>query len=152
MAAISPDPARVDDAKEESASRMQGVIPYLAMAGRASEACEFYGRAFGAAELGRMPLPDGSPGLMHAQIAVNGGALMLTDSGMETSDAGPPCRSFGHLQLVVDDGRRWWDRAVDAGCVVIAPYERQFWGDDWGLLEDPFGFRWGLLEPGGESA
>jgi PhnB protein len=28
------------------------------------------------------------------------------------------------------------------------PYERQFWGDDWGLLRDPFGVRWAILQPG----
>ena len=28
------------------------------------------------------------------------------------------------------------------------PYERQFWGDDWGLLQDPFGIRWAILQPG----
>ena len=58
---------------------------------------------------------------------------------------------FGHLQLVVADGQAWWDRAVAAGCKVIAPYERQFWGDDWGLLEDPFGLKWAILQPGAQA-
>jgi uncharacterized glyoxalase superfamily protein PhnB len=58
---------------------MNGVIPYLAMAGRAAEACDFYARAFGATELGRMPFPDGKPGLIHAQVEINRGALMMTD-------------------------------------------------------------------------
>ena len=54
---------------------MNGVIPYLLMVGRAAEACDFYARAFGAKGLGRMPFPDGKPGLIHAQIEINGGAL-----------------------------------------------------------------------------
>jgi len=136
------------------ANPMQGVIPYLAMAGRAGEACDFYARAFGAADLGRMPMPEGAPGLLHAQILINGGALMMTDSGM--NPGGAEHRSiqtdFGHLQLVVEDGRTWWDRAVAAGCTVLAPYERQFWGDDWGLLEDPFGIRWAILQSGADEA
>lgn len=128
---------------------MTGVIPYLAMAGRAAAACDFYARAFAATDMGRMPMPDGAAGLMHAQVAINGGALMMTDHGMEGGAAGPsPSYGFGHLQLVVADGRTWWDRAVAAGCTVLAPYERQFWGDDWGLLEDPFGLRWAILESG----
>ena len=45
----------------------------------------------------------------------------------------------------------WWDRAVGAGCTVEAPYERQFWGDDWGLLRDPFGLLWGVMQPGPEG-
>lgn len=127
------------------AALMNGVIPYLAMAGRAAEACDFYARAFAAQDTGRMPMPDGQPGLMHAQVTINGGSLMMTDH----AGSGPaPSYGFGHLQLVVADGRAWWDRAVAAGCTVLMPYERQFWGDDWGLLQDPFGIRWAVLETG----
>ncbi|MCG6122247.1 MAG: glyoxalase/bleomycin resistance/extradiol dioxygenase family protein [Microvirga sp.] len=130
------------------ANPMRGVVPYLAMAGRSGEACDFYVRAFAATEMGRMPMPDGAAGLMHAQIGVNGGCLMMTDH----VGGGPaPSTNFGHLQLVVEDGRAWWDRAVAAGCKTLAPYERQFWGDDWGLLEDPFGIKWGILQTGAQS-
>jgi PhnB protein len=52
-----------------------------------------------------------------------------------------------HLQLVVDDGGAWWNRAVGAGCKVTMPFEEMFWGDRWGLLEDPFGITWGIDEP-----
>ncbi|MFN3825569.1 MAG: VOC family protein [Pseudorhodobacter sp.] len=133
---------------------MQGVVPYLAMAGRAAEACDFYARAFGAEEAGRMPMPEGQPGLMHAQIFINGGALMMTDHGMNPggSDHRAIQTDFGHLQLVVADGRFWWDRAVAAGCTVLQPYERQFWGDDWGLVQDPFGLKWGILQTGAVAA
>jgi PhnB protein len=132
---------------------MNGVIPYLAMAGCAAEACDFYARAFGATELGRMPFPDGAPGLIHAQLEINGGALMMTDHSEygDGSDKASQRSGFGHLQLVVADGRAWWDRAVAAGCRVLAPYERQFWGDDWGLLEDPFGVKWAVLQTGPQT-
>lgn len=126
---------------------MQGVIPYLALPGQSGEAAEFYVKAFGAKDIGRMPMPDKPGQYMHLQLQINGGALMLTDY-MEMSSvsaAGPI--SAGHLQLVVPDGRAWWDRAVAAGCRVLAPYERQFWGDDWGLLSDPFGVKWAVLTP-----
>lgn len=126
------------------ATLMAGVIPYLAMGGRAADACDFYARAFAARDIGRMPMPDGAPGLIHAQVAINGGALMMTDHGGDAA----PSYGFGHLQLVVADGRTWWDRAVAAGCTVVAPYERQFWGDDWGLLADPFGIKWAILQTG----
>jgi PhnB protein len=134
-----------DTATRPGADLMQGVIPYLAMGGRAAEACDFYARAFGAEERMRMPAPDGAPGLMHAQVVINGGTLMMSDHGEG------PVPSFGHLQLVVAEGQRWWDRAVAAGCTVVMPYGRQFWGDDWGLLEDPFGLKWAVMQPGGEA-
>jgi PhnB protein len=51
----------------------------------------------------------------------------------------------------VADGRALWDRAVAAGCRVIAPDDRQFWGDDWGLLEDPFGIKWAVLQPAAQA-
>ena len=127
---------------------MRGVIPYLNYAGRAGEAADFYSRAFGATDLGRMPL-EGQPGAyMHVQVEINGGSLMMTDH--MGPDGAPPSTPMagGHLQLVVDDGRRWWDRAVAAGCTVVEPYAMQFWGDEWGLLADPFGVIWGVLQEG----
>lgn len=127
---------------------MQGVIPYLALPGQAGAAADFYAKAFGARDIGRMPF-EGRPGqFMHVQVEINGGALMLTDNDMMSSAVGgtdPIPR--GHLQLVVPDGQTWWDRAVAAGCTVAAPFERQFWGDTWGLLVDPFGLKWAVLTP-----
>ena len=128
-------------------SVMSGVIPYLGLSGRAGEALAFYERAFGATGTQTMPDPSDPARLMHGQTIVNGGALMLTDHGMADAPAGGPMQG-GHLQLVVGDGRTWWDRAVAAGCTIEMPYERQFWGDDWGLLRDPFGIRWAILQPG----
>lgn len=128
-----------------TAAVMRGVIPYLNLAGRAGEAADFYARAFAATDLGRMP--DETPGrFLHVQIEVNGGALMMTDH----AGTAAPSEGF-HLQLVVADGAAWWHRAVAAGCTVEAPYERQFWGDDWGLLRDPFRIRWAVLQPAPEA-
>ncbi|MGQ0564819.1 MAG: VOC family protein [Gemmobacter sp.] len=126
---------------------MKGVIPYLAMNGQAGVAADFYARAFGATDLGRMPIDDAPGKFMHVQVEINGGALMMIDHTMSSATDAPPMAS-GHLQLVVADGQVWWDRAVAAGCTVVAPYERQFWGDDWGLLADPFGIKWAVLTPG----
>ena len=50
-------------------------------------------------------------------------------------------------QLVVEDGDLWWNRAVEAGCTVVMPFEKMFWGDRWGLLADPFGLVWAIDEP-----
>lgn len=126
---------------------MQGVIPYLSLAGQAGAAADFYMKAFAAKDIGRMETP-GQPGhYMHLQVEINGGALMLTDHVGDGSPGGPPL-ARGHLQLVVDDGRDWYDRAVAAGCASVLPYERQPWGDDWGMVRDPFDILWAVLTPG----
>jgi PhnB protein len=130
---------------------MQGVIPYLALPGTAGAAADFYIRAFGATDMGRMPMADVPGQFMHVQVAINGGALMLTDHGMDQPRAPGPAIQNGHLQLVVADGQAWWDRAINAGCRVISPFERQFWGDDWGLLADPFDNHWAILQSGDAS-
>lgn len=124
---------------------MMGVIPYIGMHGRAAEAADFYARAFGARDLGRMPAEGEDGRLMHCQIEVNGGALMMTDM-RDTSRPVQSPQGF-HLQLVVVDGDAWWTRAVEAGCEVVMPFETMFWGDRWGLLRDPFGLEWAVNEP-----
>jgi PhnB protein len=129
---------------------MKGVIPYLAMGGKAGAAADFCGRAFAAKDLGRMPLEGAEGQFMHVQVNINGGALMMTDHGMASATGAPPAVN-GHLQLVVGDGRLWFDRAVAAGCTVLEPFVMQFWGDEWGLLQDPFGLKWAVLTPGPED-
>lgn len=126
---------------------MQGVIPYLSLAGKAGTAAEFYEKAFQAKDIGRMPFEDQPDKFMHLQLEINGGALMLTDHVGLGSDADLPPLTRGHLQLVVPDGKAWFDRAVAAGCTVLVPYGRQPWGDDWGMVQDPFGLSWAVLTP-----
>jgi PhnB protein len=137
-----------DDLQTAAASTATttGVIPYLGLNGRAGEAAAFYARAFGARELGRMP-DEASPGLlMHCALEINGGRLMMTDCRAPWQAETQPPQGF-NLTLLVADGDAWWSRAVEAGCTVLAPFERMFWGDRWGMLEDPFGISWAIDEP-----
>ena len=122
---------------------MQGVIPYLSLRGRSGEAADFYVRAFGASDIQTYPMPDAPGRFMHIQLTINGGALMLTD-GMGDDETGAPGLHNAHLQLMVQGAAAWWERAVEAGCAVVYPFEHQPWGDEWGLLVDPFGVHWGI--------
>ncbi len=141
----------LDDTSTAAKSRpdpavMRGVIPSLSLDGRASEAAEFYARAFGARETGRHS-DESNPGrLLHLQIEINGGALMMTDCRAPWESGAAKPQGFT-LQLVVADGDAWWSRALAAGCTVVMPFERQFWGDRWGMVRDPFGIEWGIDEP-----
>jgi PhnB protein len=134
-------PARPDPAT------MRGIIPYLSLDGRAAEAADFYARAFAARDLGRMPDADNPGRHLHIQLEVNGGALMMTDCRAPWEARTQPPQGF-NLTLVVGDGDAWWSRAVAAGCDVVMPFERMFWGDRWGMLRDPFGIAWAIDEPG----
>ena len=123
---------------------MQGVIPYLSVDG-ADKVIAFYEKAFGAKDLGTMRTEDGKH-VMHSQLEINGGALMLSEASLME---GKQVASNSYtMQLVTREGDRWWKRAVDAGCTVDVPFAMQFWGDRWGKLRDPSGISWALLEPG----
>lgn len=147
---MSTETAPGSDSRPDPAV-MRGVIAYLGLGGQAGEAADFYARAFGARDLGRYPDQDAPGRYMHIQIEINGGCLMMTDcrAPWEAETSRP--QGF-HLTLVVADGDAWWNRALAAGCTVVVPFERQFWGDRWGLLRDPFGITWAIDEPGVPAA
>jgi uncharacterized glyoxalase superfamily protein PhnB/uncharacterized protein YndB with AHSA1/START domain len=124
---------------------MKGVIPYLGLED-ADAAIAFYGRAFGAKLMGD-PVRDDAGRIMNVGLEINGGVLMLMHHMPEFNE--PPAKGSLNqtLQLVVSDGQGWWDRAVAAGCTATMPFERQFWGDRYGRLNDPFGMQWAINEP-----
>lgn len=124
---------------------MKGVIPYLGL-DDADAAIAFYRRAWGAKVLGEA-VRDETGRIMNVGLEIHGGVLMLMHHMPEFNE--PPAKGSHNLtmQLVVADGQGWWDRAVAAGCTVTMPFERQFWGDRYGRLTDPFGMHWAINEP-----
>ena len=145
-----PDDALTETRPETQAdsAAYRGVIPSLSMGGKATEAAEFYARAFGARDLGRMPDADKPGQLLHCMLEINGGGLMMSDCVAPWETVSPKPQGVT-MQLVVPDGDAWWSRAVEAGCKVVMPFEKMFWGDRWGMLEDPFGIAWAIDEPAG---
>jgi PhnB protein len=124
----------------------KGVIPYLDMGGKALEAAAFYEKAFDAKIIGHVP-GQSAGRVAHCQIEINGGTLMMTDH----RDAAAEREGF-HLQIVAGDAQARWDRAVEAGCEIVMPFEMQFWGDRWGLVRDPFGIQRAFNEAEGCGA
>ena len=51
------------------------------------------------------------------------------------------------IHLVVTDVDKQFQRAIDAGATVVHPLEDQFWGDRYGVLQDPFGHQWSMGQP-----
>ena len=84
--------------------------------------------------------------LMNCQLEINGGPMMVMDAMPDHGFPFQPSNSFT-LQLIVDDGQAWFDRAVAAGCTVVSPFQQMFWGDKWGGVIDPFQIHWGIDEP-----
>jgi PhnB protein len=119
------------------------VTPYLSIRG-AARAVEFYKKAFGAAEVMRMPGPDGKLG--HAEIRIGDSRIMLSDEYPEMAFMGPQTRggSTVHIHLYVKDVDATTARAVAAGAKLIRPIEDKFYGDRTASIEDPFGHIWHL--------
>jgi PhnB protein len=120
------------------------LTPHLVVKG-ASEAIEFYKKAFGAEEIKRVPGPDGKS-LVHAELKIGDSRLLLVDEFPEMDCRGP--QSVGgspvSIHMFVDDADAAFDRALSAGAEVRMPLADQFWGDRYGVLTDPFGHVWSI--------
>jgi PhnB protein len=121
------------------------ITPHLVVKG-ASEAIEFYKRAFGAEEICRMPFPgpDGQVKLGHAALQVGDSRLFLADEFPEHGSVGPNGHSPVTIHLYVTDADATFGRAVAAGARVAMPLADMFWGDRYGKLVDPFGHHWSI--------
>ena len=122
---------------------MHSVTPHLVCAG-AANAIEFYKKAFNAEELGRIDGPDGK--LVHGMIKIGDSVLMLVDEYPEWDSLGPNARkgSSVTLHLYVEDADTQFKQAIDAGCSVRMPLADMFWGDRYGVVQDPFGHLWSI--------
>jgi len=109
-------------------------------------ASEWYERALGAVEHGRLPLPNGK--VMYVELWFGDSPVMVADEFPDLGILSP--LAFGGtgvvLHIVTADVGTAWQRAVDAGAEVLSPLQDQFWGDRHGQLLDPFGHKWALAQ------
>ena len=116
------------------------VTPYLIIKG-ASDAIEFYKKAFGATELFRMD-HEGKVG--HAELKIGDSPIMLADESTEmgynspTTLGGTPVS----IMIYVDDVDTIFKQAIGAGGEQQKAVQDQFYGDRSGTLKDPFGHVW----------
>lgn len=115
------------------------VTPYLSIAG-AARAIEFYRQAFGAEELFRFPMPDGT--IAHAEIQIGDTRISLADDNPDGGLLSPQASSPVGLLLYVEDVDSVFPQAIAAGATVMRPLADQFYGDRSGTLRDPFGHVW----------
>ena len=122
---------------------MHSLTPHL-VCRDAAVAIDFYGRAFGAIELFRLPMPNGK--LMHACVRIGDSQLFLVDEMPEHGAHGPQALEGSPvtIHLQVQDADATFARAVQAGATVTMPLADMFWGDRYGRVRDPFGHHWSV--------
>jgi len=111
------------------------VTPYLIVE-NAAGMLDFLATAFGAVERLRVPMPGG--GIGHAEVEIDGAALMVSDTIPEY-----PTTST-HIHLYVTDVDAVYSRAIQAGATSDAAPEDQFYGDRMARITDPHGNRWAI--------
>jgi len=130
-----------------SAPRPEGMhvlTPHLVCKG-ALEAIEFYKQAFDATEL-FPPMDDGNGKIIHSAIQVCGSSVMIMDEFLDYGGISPQTLKGTPvtIHLFVEDVDSFVAKAVDVGAKVVMPVEDQFWGDRYGVIEDPFGHSWSI--------
>ncbi|WP_395665591.1 VOC family protein [Methylocella sp.] len=127
------------------------VAPYLTVS-PALAAIAYYTAVFGAKQKSIMPAFDGLR-IMHCELAINGGAVMLADAFPE----------LGHTRMSVpgelvttsvslefdkaDDVDEVFARATSLGGKAETAPTKSFWGTRFATFRDPFGHRWILNGP-----
>jgi PhnB protein len=136
--------------KESEGAKVPSVLnPYISFRDNARQALEFYQDVFGGKlnvnTFGQYGDPNapGADNVMHGQLDTdNGFTLMAADTppGMDFNE------SAGNMTISLsgDDEqelRGYWDKLSESGTVTM-PFEKQMWGDLFGMCTDKFGVPW----------
>lgn len=120
------------------------LTPHLTVR-NATEALEFYKRAFGA-EVGNVAyMPNGK--VMHAALKIGDSQLMLNDEMPEYGVLSPLSAGGSSpvtIHIYTENVDEAFNRAVSAGAQVKMPLMDQFWGDRYGVVTDPSGHKWSI--------
>lgn len=122
---------------------MHTITPHLVCAGAAA-AIEFYKKAFHATEGMRLQTPDGK--IMHASVKIGDSVVMLVDAYPQMGNVDPLTLKGSPvtLHVYVEDADSFANNAIAAGAKVILPVQDMFWGDRYGVVQDPFGHNWSI--------
>lgn len=141
------------------------IVPCLVVA-NVDEAVRFYQKAFDAVELYRSPCAEGIG--LHVHLRIWSSLVYLTQEEpkvraerVEYSMLASPGTLGGStciFQVRVPDADEVFERAVRSGAAPSMPPTDMFWGDRYGLVQDPFGIMWAItsvqevLTPGNVAA
>lgn len=126
-----------------SPTRPHAVTPHLFVRD-VFGAITFYRKAFGAVELFRNVLPNGT--ILFVELAVGGGRLLVSEETPNLGALAPPTVGGSPVLLMIeaDDVDDLARRAIFAGAEVEMPVQEMFFGERYGVVVDPFGHRWSL--------
>lgn len=145
--------AKKRSARVQAVPAAYGSLTPVLVVSPANDAIEYYKKAFGAKVGLKMDGPGGM--VMHAELKIGDSILMLAD---EMPPMGPPPQTqtqtrktpknvgstTGGVMLYVRNADAVFAQAVAAGGTVVMPLADMFWGDRYGLIEDPFGHQWSI--------
>jgi len=128
------------------------IVPCLVVAD-VDQALRFYRDAFGAEELYRSPCAGGVG--LHVNIRIWNSLVCLSQEEprvrsdrVEYSMLASPGTLGGStciFQVRVPDANETFERAVRSGAAPTIPPTDMFWGDRYGLVQDPFGYMWAII-------
>lgn len=128
-----------------------GVRPHLVVSG-GDEAIEFYRKAFDAEEIHERVRAEDGKRLLHGEVRIAGTVVYICDDFPEfCGGKSRTAKSLGGTPVTfhqcVPNCDEAMNKAVAAGAKVVMPADDQFWGDRYGVVEDPFGFHWSFSHP-----
>ncbi len=122
--------------------------PYLTFDGNAREAMEFYRSVFGGElrlnTFGESGAPDPAIAdkIMHAMLSTDRGYLLMASDIAPGMSFNPGDTITCSLSGDPGEGlEEVWEKLSDGGTVHM-PFEKQMWGDMYGMCVDRFGVRW----------
>ena len=123
---------------------------YLFFDGNCAEAMRFYQRTLGGkldmmthaeSPIAAQTPPGSANRIMHARLAIDGRALMASDTM-----AGEPYEGMKNFSLALTYGtpaeaKRIFDSLAEGGKITM-PMQKTFWAEAFGMLVDRYGTRW----------
>ncbi|HSM01026.1 MAG TPA: VOC family protein [Acidimicrobiia bacterium] len=138
------------------------VNPYLTFDGRCEEAFDFYRAIFGGEfeSMNRFSeMPEDSPPepgdedlIMHISLPMGDGHYLMGSDRPASMGQGTKGDNVSVSVTVEDAGRarKMFEMLADGGKVTM-PFDRTFWGSDFGMCIDRFGVYWMVDSPVAEG-
>jgi len=122
--------------------------PYIGFDGNARQALEFYQTVFGGNltlnTFGELGAPDGPDAdrIMHGMLETDSGFTLMGSDTPDHENYNPGTNiSISLSGTDGDELRGYWEKLSADGTVTV-PFEKQMWGDEFGMCVDKFGVGW----------